>query len=194
MFANTITTIEIEELEQIDFRGEIKVIDSHGKALEEAIEYLNSQRVIGFDTETKPCFVAGAQRNRTAILQLSGNDIAYIFRLQQLGLPKKLAKVLENPSIIKVGAAVKDDIIGLKHYTKFQSHGFIDLQSIAEKFGIEAKSVKKLTAIILGKKVSKSQQLSNWESAELSEAQLKYAAIDAWVCREMYIKLMNSDE
>lgn len=194
MFASTITTNEIEELAQVDYSGKIKVIDSLGKDFDKSIQYLNSLQVIGFDTETKPCFISGAPRNRTAILQLSGGSTAYIYRLQALGIPKELAQVLENPRIIKVGAAVKDDIIGLKRYCRFHPHSFIDLQVIADKFGIEERSVKKLSAIILGKKVSKSQQLSNWESAQLSEAQLRYAAIDAWVCREMYIKLMGSDD
>lgn len=194
MFAHTITATEIEELDQVVYSGKIIVVDSLGKDFNRALKYLACQQVIGFDTETKPCFVAGAPRNRTAILQLSGQDVAYIFRLQHIGLPKELAHILEDPKIIKVGAAVKDDIIGLKRYCRFHSHGFIDLQSIAEKFGIEERSVKKLSAIILGKRVSKSQQLSNWESAQLSAAQQRYAAIDAWVCREMYLKLMESDE
>ena len=90
-----------------------------------------------------------------------------------------------------MGAAVKDDINGLNTYSMFEARGFADLQTIAEKFGIEEKSVRKMSAIILGIRVSKSQQLSNWESSRLSEAQLKYAAIDAWVCRQMYVKLMS---
>ena len=96
-----------------------------------------------------------------------------------------------DPSIIKVGAAVRDDIHGLNWYSSFEAGGFADLQTIAEKFGIEEKSVRKMSAIILGIRVSKSQQLSNWESSRLSDAQLRYAAIDAWVCRQMYLKLMS---
>ena len=126
-----------------------------------------------------------------ALLQLSTENKAFIFRLQPLGLPEELRSILENPAIIKVGAAVKDDINGLNTYSMFEARGFADLQTIAEKFGIEEKSVRKMSAIILGIRVSKSQQLSNWESSRLSQAQLKYAAIDAWVCRQMYVKLMS---
>ena len=194
MFANTITTTEIEQLAKVEYSGDIKVIESLGDDYTDAIDNLNKQQVIGFDTETKPCFVSGASRNKTAVLQLATKDKAYIFRLQQIGVTKEIANLFENPKVIKVGAAVKDDINGLKHYRDFNANSFIDLQSIASKFGIGEKSVKKLSAIILGRKISKSQQLSNWESYKLSDAQLLYAATDAWVCREMYIKLMGSNE
>ncbi len=189
-YASTISNEELVGKALIDFDGTISVIDSVGKELDSAIEYLKKEKVLGFDTETKPCFISKAPRNKMAILQLSGADKAFIFRLQQIGLPEPLKAILENPKIVKVGVAVRDDITGLEKYKKFSPSGFKDLQEIAQTFGIEEKSVKKLSAIILGKRVSKSQQLSNWESSKLSEAQLKYAAIDAWVCREMYLKLI----
>ena len=185
-FLHFIKTEQIEKLLPIEFNGSITVIDGEGPLFNDAISYLSLQKIIGFDTETKPCFVAHVPRNKMAILQLSGHDRAFIFRLQQLGVPKALAELLSNPGVYKIGAAVRDDIKGLQEYSKFQPHGFIDLQSVAEEFGIEDKSVRKMAAIILERKVSKSQQLSNWESSKLSDAQLRYAAIDAWVCREMY--------
>ena len=106
-----------------------------------------------------------------------------------MGLPAPLASVLSDNSIIKVGAAVKDDLRGLLYYRKFTPRKFVDLQILVSEYGIENKSVRKMAAIILGRKVSKAQQLSNWEAQQLSGAQLKYAAIDAWVCREMYLTL-----
>jgi len=190
-FLPHIATEQIEQLPLADFKGKIIVVDNMGREYRDAVDTLRKEKVIGFDTETKPCFVARAPKNRMALLQLSTEDKAFIFRLQQLGLPEELCSILENPAIIKVGAAVKDDINGLCTYTRFDAHGFADLQSMAEKFGIQEKSVRKMSAIILGIRVSKSQQLSNWESSRLSEAQLRYAAIDAWVCREMYMKLMS---
>jgi ribonuclease D len=101
--------------------------------------------------------------------------------------------LLGNPGILKIGAAIHDDIRGLQEYRRFIPKGFVDLQRLAPEYGIEEKSVRKMSAIILKKRVSKSQQLSNWESAHLSEAQLRYAAIDAWICREMYYKLKESN-
>ena len=193
-YASTITSKELEVLEFASFAGTIKVVEAKGALFDEAIEYLSSQKMIGFDTETKPCFVPKVPRNKMAILQLSGEDRAYIFRLQQIGVPKRLAAILANANILKIGAAVHDDIKGLREYNNFQPDGFVDLQKLTGEYGIEEKSVRKMAAIILGKRVSKSQQLSNWESAQLSEAQLKYAAIDAWICREMYIRLLENGE
>lgn len=190
-FAQSITTEQIEKLPLADFNGEIEVIETEGEEFNKAIDYLTSQKVIGFDTETKPCFVAKAPKNRMAILQLSSEDKVFIFRLQMIGVPQRLASLLSNPAVTKVGAAVRDDLNGLRRYRNFTPNGFADLQSMAEKFGIEEKSVRKMSAIILGIRVSKSQQLSNWESSRLSPAQLKYAAIDAWVCRQMYVKLLS---
>lgn len=190
-FASSVTVDEIEALEIASFPGVITVVQSDRcPEFEQAIEYLNAQETIGFDTETKPCFVPKVPRNKMAILQLSGPDRAYIFRLQQVGVPPKLAALLGNPNILKIGAAVHDDIRGLQEYRRFIPKGFVDLQRLAPAFGIEEKSVRKMAAIILKKRVSKSQQLSNWESSHLSEAQLRYAAIDAWICREMYYRLM----
>lgn len=190
-FASSITVDEIEALEIATFPGEITVVQNDRcPEFSQAIDYLTSQEAIGFDTETKPCFVPKVPRNKMAILQLSGPDKAYIFRLQQVGVPPKLAALLGNPNILKIGAAVHDDIRGLQEYRRFIPKGFVDLQRMAPAYGIEEKSVRKMSAIILKKRVSKSQQLSNWESSHLSDAQLRYAAIDAWICREMYYRLM----
>ena len=194
-FASSITVGEIEALEIATFPGEITVVSSaHCPEFFQAMEYLGAQDVIGFDTETKPCFVPKVPRNKMAILQLSGPDKAFIFRLQQVGVPPKLAALLGSPKILKIGAAVHDDRRGLQEYRRVIPKGVVDLQRLAPAYGIEEKSVRKMAAIILKKRVSKSQQLSNWESSHLSEAQLRYAAIDAWICREMYYKLNAEGE
>ena len=193
-FASTVPVDEIEQLEMASFPGEITVVSSDkSDEFEQAMAYLGEQQALGFDTETKPCFVPKVPRNKMAILQLSGPDKAYIFRLQQVGVPPRLAALLGNPGILKIGAAIHDDIRGLQEYRRFIPKGFVDLQRLAPEYGIEEKSVRKMSAIILKKRVSKSQQLSNWESSHLSEAQLRYAAIDAWICREMYYKLKESN-
>ena len=109
-----------------------------------------------------------------------------------MGLRKSLCAILSNPNIVKVGAASNDDVKGLQRLCPFSAHDFIDLQKIVWEWGIKDKSVKKMTAIILGFRISKNQQLSNWEADELTQAQRLYAATDAWVCREMYLKLMDN--
>ncbi len=191
-FAESISVEEIEQLELASFDGPIIVVDQINEDYAEAVDYLCAQSVIGFDTETKPCFQANQPRNKMALLQLAGPEKAYLFRLHSVGLPKPVAAILADPNIVKVGAAVKDDIRGLQKYTKFTPKNFVDLQIIGADYGIQDKSVKKMAAIIMGVKVSKAQQLSNWEAPVLSGPQLKYAAIDAWICREMYLKLKNS--
>lgn len=191
-FAESISVEEIEQLELATFDGPIIVVDKINEDYAEAVDYLSAQSVLGFDTETKPCFQPLQPRNQMALLQLSGPDKAYLFRLHSVGLPKPVAAILANPNIVKVGAAVKDDIRGLQKYLKFTAKNFVDLQIIGQDYGIKDKSVKKMAAIIMGVKVSKAQQLSNWEAPVLSGPQLKYAAIDAWICREMYLKLKSS--
>ena len=111
-----------------------------------------------------------------------------------MGMNRRLCNLLSSEKIIKVGAAVRDDIRGLQKYQDFTPRSFVDLQSMVGDYGIRDKSVKKMTAIILGFRISKTQQLSNWEAESLSESQVKYAATDAWVCREMYIKLLRSEK
>ena len=196
MFSSSITKEELESLDFISFQGEIHVVDEYGELFDEAVWYLSRQKIIGFDTETRPCFSASQPKYGVALLQLSGAERAYLFRTQFLGMDERLCDILADPGIVKVGAAVHDDIKGLQRYRAFEPRGFVDLQKIVGDWGIRDRSVKKMSAIILGAKVSKSQQLSNWEAEVLTEAQEKYAATDAWVCREMYLRLKSesSDE
>ena len=194
MFQISISPEEISALELASFPGEIVVVDREGEMLDQAVRYLKRQQVLGFDTETRPTFSPDQHSTGTALLQLSGGGKAFLFRLKKIGLPRPLASILANPSIVKVGAATLDDVRGLQKITKFSPKRFVDLQSIVCEYGIRDKSVKKMAAIILGVKISKAQQLSNWEAEHLSESQQRYAATDAWVCREMYLKLMASEK
>ena len=193
MYISSIAAEDIERLEQVSFPGTIHVIDTVGTEFNNAVRYLKSQRVIGFDTETRPCFSASQPRYGVALLQLSGRDHAYLFRINSMGMHRRLCSLLSSDKVIKVGAAVTDDIRGLQKYQEFTPRGFVDLQRIVGDYGIRDRSVKKMTAIILGFRISKAQQLSNWEAETLSDSQIRYAATDAWVCREMYIRLMNSE-
>ena len=192
IFNPTISPEEIEKLKQAEFIGEICVVDKLDNDYDAAIEYLRNQKIIGFDTETKPVFQANAKRNGVALLQLSGAEKAFIFRLTSIGMPESLCRILATKKIAKVGAAVNEDIRGLLRYTTFTPKGFVDLQNIGMNWGIKEKSVRKMAAIILGMRVSKSQQLSNWEAEELTHGQINYAAIDAWVCQQMYLKLLST--
>jgi len=194
MYVEHITPEEIEKLEAGSFEGEIHVIDSMGEEFDKAIRYLKSKKLLGFDTESRPSFSPNQPHYGTALVQLSGDTKAYLFRVKKVGMDRRLCSILANPDIIKVGAAVTDDVRGLQKYAKFKGAGFVDLQKIVCEWGIRDKSVKKMSAIILGVRISKTQQLSNWEADTLSESQQRYAATDAWVCREMYKKLLRSEK
>lgn len=192
MFISSIEASEIEKLDFVSFPGEIQVIDSLGRDFDNAIRYLKNKKIIGFDTESRPSFAQNQPHHGTSLLQLCGAEKAFLFRIKMIGMDRKLCSILSNPNIIKVGAAVADDIKGLQKYSSFTANSFVDLQKIVGDYGIKDKSVKKMSAIILGIRISKSQQLSNWEAEELSEQQKLYAATDAWVCRKMYKKLIKS--
>ncbi|MBR5905275.1 MAG: 3'-5' exonuclease domain-containing protein 2 [Bacteroidales bacterium] len=194
MFKISVEATDIEKMPLGTFPGEIKVISKAGLEYERAIFYLRRQKILGFDTESRPVFSPGQHNHGVALLQLSGPKRAYLFRVQELGMRKSLCSVLSSKSILKVGAAVLDDIHGLQKLRKFEPAGFVDLQKIAWEWGIRDKSVKKLAANILECRISKAQQLSNWEAEELSPSQCNYAATDAWVCREMYLKLLECEK
>ena len=194
MFKISIEPEIIETLPLGAFSGEIHVIDKVNLDYAAAIAYLMNQKVIGFDTETRPIFSSSQPQRHVALLQLSGPDKAFLFRINKIGMRRLMCAVLSNKNIIKVGAAVHDDIRGLQYYTKFEPMNFVDLQKIVWEWGIKDKSVKKMSAIILGQRITKTQQLSNWEAEKLSDAQLMYSATDAWICREMYMKLQNTEK
>lgn len=189
VYRPAISPEEIELLPLADFTGSIVVVERQGKLLDEAVNYLKHQKIIGFDTETKPNFHSGEKRNGVALLQLSGEDRAYLFRTCAMGLDDRVAAILSDSGIVKVGAAVRDDINGLRRIRDFSPEAFVDLQSEVKEYGITDLSVKKMAAIVLGVKISKAQRLSNWEAKALTPAQSKYAAIDAWICREIYLTL-----
>ena len=194
MFKESITPQEIEKLEYASFPGKIYVIDSVGAEFNRAIAYLRAQKVIGFDTETRPTFAPGQPQYGVGLLQLSGPDRAYLFRVKTMGMHRRLCNLMASEKVLKVGAAIHDDIRGLQRLHHFEPAAFVDLQKIVCEWGIRDKSVKKMAAIIMGFRISKTQQLSNWEAEKLSDAQCMYAATDAWVCREMYLRLMREEK
>lgn len=182
-FVSTISNEEVAALEPARFDGEIVVVDTP-EALAEACADIARYGEIGFDTETRPSFTARTT-NKVALMQIAAGEVCYLIRLNRLPLDKALIAILQNPNIKKVGAAVQNDIQRLNELRHFKAAGFIDLQNMVGQFGIEDRSLRKLSAIILGKKVSKAQRLSNWEAHTLTPQQQLYAATDAWVCMEI---------
>lgn len=188
-YQETITHEEIQEYDLSWFKGRIVVVDSLNK-FRSVMQELSREKILGFDTETKPSFRKG-HRNKVSLIQLSTGKLACLFRINKIGVPEELAQVLSDPAIIKAGVAIHDDLKVLRKIRKFEPKGFVDLQKFVKDFGIQSSGLKKLTAIILGFRISKSQQVTDWEATELTEAQQVYAATDAWVCREIYKKLTS---
>lgn len=191
-FKSTISKEEINSLPVKSFSGEIFHIDkieNYYKILPD----LQACKLFGFDTETRPSFKKGTI-NKVSLLQLSAHKKSYIFRLNKIGLPNELRDILASKEVLKVGVAIHDDISSLQKLNKFKAEGFVELQQYVNDFGIEDNGLKKLTANILGFKISKRQQTSNWEAERLTEAQMIYAATDAWVCYEIYQTLNGKSQ
>ena len=190
-FQPTISNEQTAELPSARFDGQILIVDRE-EQIEKVCLDLAAQPIIGFDTETRPSFKAGVT-NKVSLLQLSTPERCYLIRLCRTKLHNALLKILSNPNIIKIGADVLGDLRSLHALRHFRERGFIDLQQIAPAWGIEEKSLRKMSAIVLGQRVSKAQRLSNWEASSLTPQQQLYAATDAWVCIKIYEKLLSTE-
>jgi ribonuclease D len=169
---------------------EIVVVDNP-QLVEKAIKELYLSDIVGFDTETKPSFTRG-KVNKIALLQISDNKKCYLFRLQKIGKNITLKHFLESTKNLKIGLSLRDDFRMLNRWTNVKPQNFIDLQTFVKGFGIEETSLQKIFAIIFAKKISKREQLSNWEAPILDNSQQIYAATDAWACRQIYLKLTEN--
>lgn len=170
---------------------QIELIDSPDE-VDKAVKYLLRSKAVGFDTESKPSFTKG-KSNKIALMQISTQKRCFLFRLQMIGKNQRLKEFLENENIKKIGVAIHGDLRNLRVWSKFEPKNFVDLQNIVGDYGIEELGLQKIYAIVFGKKISKSQQLSNWEAKILNRAQQVYAATDAWACRQIYLKLTKKD-
>jgi ribonuclease D len=183
----TISNEEINDLPLGAFKGKVSVITNSEK-VEKAFAEISKHKMVGFDTETKPVFVSG-HSNKVALLQIALPEKVYLIRLNETGLTQPIIDFLENESILKAGVALRDDIKGLQKLHHYHPAGFVELAHLSKEAGLEVESVKKLTALLLGFRISKSAQTSNWEADTLNEKQISYAATDAWVCLEIFKKL-----
>ena len=172
------------------FDGRIITIDTV-EATDMAVKALSGETVIGIDTETRPSFKKGIQHD-VSLIQLSTADTCFLIRLNRVKMPDSLVSLLENKEILKVGISLHDDYQALSKRKKFKPEGFFDLQKYVKEFGIEEMSLQKIFAIVFGQRISKSQQLSNWENDVLTDKQKLYAATDAWACLKIYNQLKQT--
>ena len=183
-FPERLSKEHINTLPILSFEGKIHLI-TESKDVSEAIKILRQESVLGFDTETRPTFKKGDQYS-VSLLQLSTRDEAFLFRLNYLGLPEELASLLADPDILKVGVAILDDIRALQKLRKFDAEGFVELSNIGSDLGIVTCGLRNLAAIFFGVRISKKEQLTNWERPDLNSSQCLYAATDAWICLKMF--------
>jgi len=190
MIPFSISKEEINELPLGQFEGPIYLIERPDQVVD-AVDFLENQPLIGFDTETKPSFRKG-EVNQVALLQLATANQAFIFRLNHIGFPASLRSLLEKEHVVKVGAAVHDDLKALKKLTdSFFPQSFFDLNDELKKVGFHNVGVRNLCGMVLKIRISKAEQVSNWETSQLTERQLRYAATDAWACLEIFQRLKS---
>lgn len=188
-FAQHIDKAVIQTLPVTFFEGEVIVVDKP-EMVANAAAYLRQHTVLGVDTEARPSFKRGVHYP-TALVQIATLERCYLFRLTHVGLPVEIAEIFANPNICKVGLAFKDDITGLRRRRDFKPANCVDLQSMVCKYGIMELGLQKIFAIIFGKKISKSQQLTNWENSHLTPEQARYASTDAWATLSIYLALQQ---
>lgn len=185
----SISKAQLSELPIVSFSGYISVIDTE-EAAKSALFFLNNQKIVGFDTETRPSFRKG-KSNNVSLVQISTINHSFLFRINKLGFTDELKNFIENPNVTKIGLSLKDDFAVLHKLASFEPKGFIELQSFVKNYHIADCSLQKIYAIIFNERISKSQRLSNWEADVLSTGQQTYASIDAWACLRIYQHLKN---
>ena len=190
MYQNEISKEEVAALDLIQYEGPIRLIDSQ-EAFEQEIDQIARQPVLGFDTETRPSFKKG-KVYPTSLIQIASLEQAWILRVSRIGYPGPLLDLLSAEIPLKIGLGLQDDLRKLRADFQFEPDGFLDLQSYVQAFRIDEKGLKKISGIVLNRRISKSQQVSNWDADVLSEAQLRYAATDAWICLKIYNSLRDS--
>ena len=181
---NKVDKAMISQLKRVEFYGKIYVVTSPVEA-EHVVDYLLSQPILGFDTETRPAFEKG-KRYQCSLLQVSTRTDCFLFRLNKTGLCPAVVRLLGDEQVTKVGLAWNNDMLSLRQLGSFKSGRFIDLQDMVRELDIEDQSLVKIYANLFGERISKAERLSNWERSELTDKQMEYAAIDAWACVRIY--------
>jgi len=192
MFKSKISKEEVNQMPISVFEGKITLVDELWQ-VKDAVAVLKQSAFLGVDTETKPSFTRGVH-HKISLVQISSLEHCFLFRLNKIGFPKELADLLADEKIMKIGLALRDDFAGLNRIQKFKPANFVDIQSIAREYGILELGLQKVYALIFGHKISKSQQLTNWESTTLTEQQQRYAATDAWASLIIYMQLIHEEK
>lgn len=169
------------------YHGKIEII-SNVDRLSAAVDLLAKERVLGFDIESKPSYRRG-EFFPPALVQIATPQIVFLIKVQKTGLTDALCSVLSSPNIVKTGVAIGDDVKDLRKMAEFEPGGFLDLSAISAHAGMNHHGLRGLAGILLGVRISKSAQRSNWEIDPLTDKQVRYAATDAWMSLQVYLKM-----
>ncbi|MBU0729604.1 MAG: 3'-5' exonuclease domain-containing protein 2 [Proteobacteria bacterium] len=183
-FKKRMTRDEINSLSITRYDGAVRIVRTP-EALENALGKLAGETFLGFDTETRPAYRKG-QQYPTSLLQLAGKDTIFLFQLGILGFPESLRNILADPKVAKAGVAIGQDIIKLKELGDFEEAGFIELADLAKQARIKNYGLRGLAALLLGIRIPKGAQQTNWATENLTPIQIQYASTDAWVSRRIY--------
>jgi ribonuclease D len=185
----SISKAEINELPLIAWEGEIQILETI-ETMEAAVATLMQESHLGFDTETRPTFKKG-DYYPPALIQLANEHCVYLFRINKTKTLAPLLPILESPDILKTGVAIKDDVKELRAMEEFNPAGFFEIADITTKLGYENRGLRPLAGLLLGGRISKAAQVSNWARPQLDNKQIRYAATDAWISREIYRKALS---
>lgn len=184
-----ITKEEINNLPLKAYEGPVTVVDCD-KKLARAIKELRREKVLGFDTESRPSFKKG-QNYPASLIQLGGEHHIWLFQISTFSSLDSLWKILADKHIIKAGVAIADDIKKLQELQDFQPAGFVEIATMSTQAGILNTGLRSLAALLLNFRISKRAQVSNWAKSTLTDVQIQYAATDAWVSRELYLHMLD---
>ncbi|MDD4882571.1 MAG: 3'-5' exonuclease domain-containing protein 2 [Gallionellaceae bacterium] len=183
--AGAISREEIAELPIRRYEGKVSLVATP-EALEQAMVDIRQERVLGFDTETRPSFRKG-ESHLPCLVQVATARAVYLFQLRQVDCSEALAEVMAEPGIVKAGVALAHDLRQLGQVFPITARSVLDLGIVARRNDIDQTGLRNLAGILLGIRIPKGSRTSNWAAPSLSPAQINYAATDAWVSRELYL-------
>lgn len=180
---------EILRLPMRTYSGPIVMVATPSD-LKRAMKSIRKSKVVGLDTETKPTFKKG-QRYLPCLVQVAAASAVFLFQLKRMSFSDALSEMLQDSSLVKAGIGLANDFTKLQEVFPFDAKNIVDLSLIAQKQGMKRSSVRYLSAEFLGFRISKGPATSNWANPRLTKRQITYAATDAWICRELYMRFQK---
>lgn len=184
--ARSISHQEMSDLPIRRYEGPVHVVTGQTD-LREATQDILAERVVGFDTETRPAFKPG-ESYLPSIAQFATARAVYLFEAQQPELADAMRAILCAAKVLKAGVSIADDLRNLKRVFEFDERSVVDLGTAARRHGMKQTGLRNLAGIFLGTRIPKGAKTTNWAARRLTPQQIAYAATDAWACRELYLR------